>query len=143
MMDAEALAHACAEKMWAEDHASRGLGMALRDIAPGHAVLTMQVQPQMVNGHGVCHGGFIFTLADSAMAFASNTVDQVSLAQHCTVTFLRPARLGDTLAAEANERVREGRSGIYDVCVRALDGSIIAGFRGHTRTIGQKILPEG
>jgi len=142
MTEAEALAHACAEKLWAEDSASRGLGMALRDIAPGHAVLTMQVQPHMVNGHGVCHGGFIFTLADSAMAFASNTVNQASLAQHCAVTFLHPARLGDTLAAEANERIRDGRAGIYDVCVRALDGSVIAEFRGHTRTTGQKILPE-
>lgn len=138
----EALAHACAEKMWAEDSASQGLGMAIRDIAPGHAVMTMEVRPSMVNGHGLCHGGFIFTLADSAFAFACNTHNEMSVAQHCAVTFLRQARLGDTLIAEATERVREDRSGIYDVCVRALDGSVIAEFRGHSRTLGQKFFPE-
>ncbi len=142
MSEAEDLARACAETMWAQDNASQGLGMAIRDIAPGHAVLTMEVQPRMVNGHGLCHGGFIFTLADSAFAFACNTYNAINVAQHCAITFLRPARLGDMLTAEASERVREGRSGIYDVCVRALDGSVIAEFRGHSRTIGQKFFPE-
>ena len=142
MSDAEDLARACAEAMWAQDNASQGLGMAIRDIAPGHAVLTMEVQQRMVNGHGLCHGGFIFTLADSAFAFACNTYNAMNVAQHCAVTFLRPARLGDMLTAEASERVREGRSGIYDVCVRALDGSVVAEFRGHSRTLGQKFFPE-
>ena len=128
--------------MWAQDNASQGLGIAIRDIAPGHAVLTMEVQPRMVNGHGLCHGGFIFTLADSAFAFACNTYNEMNVAQHCAVTFLRPARLGDLLTAEARERALEGRSGIYDVCVRALDGAVIAEFRGHSRTIGQKFFPE-
>lgn len=142
MSDADALARACAEKMWAEDSASQGLGMAIRDIAAGHAVLTMEVRANMVNGHGLCHGGFIFTLADSAFAFACNTYNEMNVAQHCAVTFLRPARLGDTLIAEAVERTREGRSGIYDVCVRALDGSVIAEFRGHSRTLGKKFFPD-
>lgn len=141
MSDAETLARACAEKMWAQDHATKGLGMDIRDIAPGHAVMTMEVKPSMVNGHGMCHGGFIFTLADSAFAFACNTHNEMSVAQHCAVTFLRPAHLGDTLIAEATERVREGRSGIYDVCVRNLAGEIIAEFRGHSRTLGQKFFP--
>ena len=141
-MDADSLARACAEKMWALDNASQGLGMAIRDIAPGHAVMTMEVQPRMVNGHGLCHGGFIFTLADSTFAFACNTHNEMNVAQHCAVTFLRPARLGDTLIAEATERVREGRSGIYDVCVRSLNGDVIAEFRGHSRTMGQKFFPE-
>ena len=142
MMDADTLARACAEKMWEQDNASQGLGMAIRDIAPGHAVMTMEVRPSMVNGHGLCHGGFIFTLADSTFAFACNTYNEMNVAQHCAVTFLRPARLGDTLIAEANERVREGRSGIYDVSVRALNGEVIAEFRGHSRTMGQKFFPE-
>ena len=142
MMDADTLARACADKMWALDNASQGLGMAIRDIAPGHAVMTMEVRPSMVNGHGLCHGGFIFTLADSTFAFACNTHNEMNVAQHCAVTFLRPARLGDTLIAEATERVREGRSGIYDVCVRSLNGDVIAEFRGHSRTMGQKFFPE-
>ncbi|MSP29666.1 MAG: hydroxyphenylacetyl-CoA thioesterase PaaI, partial [Acetobacteraceae bacterium] len=108
----------------------------------GHAVITMEVRPSMVNGHGLCHGGFIFSLADSAFAFAANTYNDMNVAQHCAVTFLRPARLGDSLIAEATERTREGRSGIYDVCVRVLNGDIIAEFRGHSRTIGQKFFPD-
>jgi acyl-CoA thioesterase len=142
MTDADTLARACADKMWALDNASQGLGMAIRDIAPGHAVMTMEVQPSMVNGHGLCHGGFIFTLADSAFAFACNTHNEMNVAQHCAVTFLRPARLGDILVAEAIERVREGRTGIYDVSVRALNGAVIAEFRGHSRTLGQQFFPE-
>lgn len=142
MKDAAGLARACAEKMWGEDNASKGLGMDIRDIAPGHAVMTMEVKPGMVNGHGLCHGGFIFTLADSAFAFACNTYNEMTVAQHCAVAFLRPARLGDTLIAEATERTREGRSGIYDVCVRNLAGDIVAEFRGHSRTLGQKFFPE-
>ncbi len=142
MSEADDLARACAEKMWADDHASQGLGMEIRDIGAGYAVIKMAVRPAMVNGVGVCHGGFIFSLADSAMAFASNSRNEMCVAQHCSVTFLRPARLGDILVAEASERAREGRSGIYDVCVRALDGTVIAEFRGHTRTIGQQFFPE-
>ena len=128
--------------MWAQDNATQGLGMVIRDIAPGHAVMTMEVKPSMVNGHGMCHGGFIFTLADSAFAFACNTYNEMNVAQHCAVTFLRPAQLGDTLIAEATERTREGRAGIYDVCVRNLAGGIVAEFRGHSRTLGQKFFPE-
>ena len=136
------LARACAEKMWDDDATSRGLGMALEQVGPGRAVLTMEVTGRMVNGHAVCHGGMIFTLADSAMGFASNTHNDVSLAQHCTVTYLRPARLGEILRAEAVERVREGRGGMYDVRVTGADGAVVAEFRGHVRTTGQKFFPE-
>ncbi len=141
MTAADDLARACAENLWAQDNASQGLGMAIRDIAAGHAVVTMEIRPSMVNGHGLCHGGFIFTLANSAFAYACNTHNEMNLAQHCTVTFLRPARLGDTLIAEATERAREGHSGIYDVCVRSLNGEIVAEFRGHSRTLGQQFFP--
>lgn len=135
-MDPQALAEVCAKAMWDEDHASRGLGMTLAKVAPGAAVLRMTVTQAMVNGHGMCHGGFIFTLADSAFAFACNSYDERAVAQHCAITYVRPAKLGDVLTAEAVERSRTGRSGIYDIAVRNADGQAIAEFRGHSRTIG-------
>jgi acyl-CoA thioesterase len=94
----------------------------------------------MVNGLGVCHGGFIFTLADSAMAFASNSYNERALAQLGSVTFLRPGRLGETLTAVAEERARAGRTGVYDVRISGSDGGVVAEFRGHTRMIGQKFF---
>ena len=133
--DATVLARACADAMWANDAASRGLGMALDHVAPGAARLSMPVQPSMLNGHGTCHGGFIFALADSAFAFASNTTGAPAVASHCTITYLRPARLGERLVATAEERQRAGRSGIYDVRVVA-GGDVVAEFRGHSRTTG-------
>jgi acyl-CoA thioesterase len=141
-MDANALARACADAMWAEDEASRGLGMRLVSVAPGRAELVMTVTDRMVNGHKNCHGGFIFTLADSAFAFASNTYDQRTVAQHCAVTFVAPGKLGDELTARAIEKQRSGRSGIYDITVTRQDGSVIAEFRGHSRTIEGSLLAQ-
>ena len=138
--DAQALAEACARAMWAEDRASQGLGMRLERVGPGEAVLSMTVALHMVNGHGTCHGGFIFALADSAFAFACNSRDERAVAQHCAVTYLRPSRAGQHLVAHAVERAREGRSGLYDVSVRDESGAVIAEFRGHARTIGGTIL---
>ena len=132
MTEAEAVARASAEAMWADDAASRGMGMALDAVGPGHAVLSMTIAPVMLNGLGLCHGGFIFSLADSAMAFASNSRGQAAVAQHCSVTFVRPGRRGERLVAEATERSRHGRSGIYDVRVTGQDGTTVAEFRGHT-----------
>jgi acyl-CoA thioesterase len=140
-MDATELARACANAMWAEDVASRSLGIELVTVEPGHAVLTMNVTERMVNGHKICHGGYIFALADSAFAFACNTHNQRSVAQHCAVTFLNSARLGDRLVAQAIERQRAGRSGIYDVTVTREEGFVIAEFRGHSRTIEGEWLP--
>ena len=100
----------------------------------------MEVRPAMVNGHDLCHGGYIFTLADSAFAFACNTYDVVTVAQHCEVTFLNAGRLGDRLTARATERSRKGRSGIYDVTVTRGDGTVIAEFRGLSRTLGGAIV---
>lgn len=134
--DAASLARAAAEAMWAEDRASSDLGMRLDAVGPGSATLSMAVTERMVNGHGICHGGFIFALADSAMAFASNSHGERAVAQHCAVTFLRPGRLGETLRAEAAELARARRSGIYDVRVTGVEGDVVAEFRGHTRTIG-------
>ncbi len=128
--------------MWAQDHASRGLGMQVLRAGPGEAVLTMRVTQAMVNGHGICHGGFIFALADSAFAFACNSHGDRAVAQHCSITFLRPGRAGEMLRAEAQERVRAGRTGITDVRVLGEDGTVVAEMRGQSRTTRESFLPE-
>lgn len=133
--DPEQLARACADAMWATDNASRALGMKIIDVGPGRAILTMTVADTMTNGHGMCHGGFIFTLADSAFAFACNSRNQNAVAQHCNVTYIRPGKRGDVLTAQAVERSRSGRSGIYDITVTGSDGKVVAEFRGHSRVI--------
>jgi len=140
-MDASAIARASADAMWADDAASRNLGMQLISVEPGHAVVAMTVTESMVNGHDLCHGGFIFTLADSAMAFACNSYNQRAVAQHCAITFVTAARRGDRLVANATERSRAGRSGIYDVTVTREEGLVIAEFRGHSRTIEGELVP--
>ncbi len=138
--DAVAIARASAEAMWAEDNASRGLGMRLERVGPGSAVLSMEITAAMVNGLGVCHGGFIFTLADSACAFASNSYNQRMILQSSQITLIAPARLGMRLVAEGVERHRVERSGIYDVTVRSEAGEAIAEFRGQVRSIPGKLL---
>ena len=129
------LARACAEAMWKQDDASTGLGMEIVEIRSGQATLKMTVKPHMVNGQRIAHGGFIFTLADSAFAFACNTHNERVVAAEGNITFIRPGKLGDVLVAKARELSRSGRSGIYDVSVTAND-VVIAEFRGHSRTIG-------
>ncbi len=128
-------ARASANAMWDRDAASQGLGMSLDAIAPGAATLSMTVTEAMTNGHKTCHGGFIFTLADSTFAFACNSYNQNAVAQMASVTFLAPAFAGDRLKAEAHEIARSGRSGIYDIRVTNQAGAQIAEFRGHSRTI--------
>jgi acyl-CoA thioesterase len=137
----EDVARACAEAMWKEDDASSGLGMKIVDIGPGRATLTMTVAPHMVNGQRIAHGGFIFTLADSAFAFACNSHNDRAVAAQGNITFIRPGKLGDILTATAREISRSGRSGIYDVQVTAGD-QVIAEFRGHSRVIAGTWLPE-
>ncbi|MEO1198228.1 MAG: hydroxyphenylacetyl-CoA thioesterase PaaI [Pseudomonadota bacterium] len=137
------LARACAEAMWADDRTSQHLGMQITEIGAGRATITMTVTELMTNGHGTCHGGYIFTLADSAFAFACNGYNQRTVAQHCSVTYLRPAHLGDVLTATAREVSRTGRSGIYDIPVTNQDGVHIAEFRGHSRTVNGTHLPTG
>ena len=135
------LARACAAAMWKDDDASSTLGMEILDVKSGEATLAMTIQPHMVNGQRIAHGGFIFTLADSAFAFACNTHNGRAVAAHCQITFIRPGKLGDRLVAVAREVSRHGRSGIYDVRVTAGD-QVIAEFRGHSRTIAGTWLPE-
>lgn len=136
-MNAEALARACAERMLRGDRATAGLGMALDAVGPGSATVSMTVEARMLNGHGTCHGGFIFALADSAFAFACNTDGLVSVASHCSISFLRPVREGERLVAVAEERQREGRQGIFDVRVSSA-GAVVAEFRGLSRTTGAR-----
>ena len=134
------LARTCAEAMWKEDDASKGLGMEILQIKPGEAALTMTVMPNMVNGHGIAHGGFIFLLADSAFAFACNSRNERAVAAHCDISFIRPGKLGDRLVAVAREISRSGRSGIYDIRV-SVDDTAIAEMRGHSRTVGGAWVP--
>jgi acyl-CoA thioesterase len=123
------------DAMWSTDKASQALGIVIEAVGPGTATLAMRIKDTMVNGHGTAHGGFIFTLADSAFAFACNSHNLRAVAAHCQISYIAPGKLGSTLRAYATERQRQGRSGIYDVTVRADDGSTIAEFRGWSRQI--------
>jgi acyl-CoA thioesterase len=120
--------------MWAGDQASRRLGMELVEVGPGRATLRMTVRDDMVNGHAIGHGGFTFTLADSAFAFACNSYNRRTVAQACEIRFLAPTELGDVLVAEAVERSREGRVGTYDVTVRVHE-KLVAQFVGQSKEI--------
>ncbi len=133
-MTPEEIARKSADAMWAKHEASKWLGLTLDAIGPGTATMSLTVEPHHTNGHKICHGGFIFTLADSAFAFACNSHNRMAVAQHNTISFLRPGKLGATLVATAAEVSLAGRSGIYDVTVR--DGeTVIAEFRGASRII--------
>ena len=124
--------------MWATDAASRMLGMEVEHLGDGEAVVTMRVREDMVNGHDLCHGGLIASLADSAFALACNSHGVVTVAAGFEVDFLEPARLGDVLRAEAREVVVRGRSGIYDVTVSTGE-TVVAVFRGRSRSLGRPI----
>ena len=138
--DADDLARRSADAMWAEDATSRGLGMELMEVSPHRARLRMTVRDDMVNGHAIAHGGFVFTLADSAFAFACNSHGVVTVAAGADITFSAPARLGDVLVADAVETDTFGRSGCTDVRVtREPDGALIALFRGRSRSLNRPI----
>ncbi|MFE7562120.1 hydroxyphenylacetyl-CoA thioesterase PaaI [Kitasatospora sp. NPDC057500] len=118
--------------LYKRDRACQGLGITLDAVSTGHAVMRMTVGPAMVNGHGIAHGGFLFLLADAAFSYACNSYGPVTVAQAAQVTFLAPAAVGDELTAEAVERTRSGRTGVYDVTVRNTAGKVIAEFRGQS-----------
>jgi acyl-CoA thioesterase len=126
--------------MFAQDRASQALGMRIIEVTPGYAQLAMSVREDMVNGHQICHGGLIFTLADSAFAFACNTYNAVTVAAGATIEFLAPGRLGDELTATAQEQSRSRRTGVYDVTVRNQRGDCIALFRGRSHEIGGRLI---
>ena len=128
-----------AERMWADDEASRGLGMEVLTLGLDHARVGMTISPAMVNGHGIAHGGYIFALADSAFALACNSRGQVTVAAGADIAFVAAARLGDVLVADATQRTTYGRSGITDVTVtRVSDESVIAEFRGRSRSLAHR-----
>ena len=138
MADLDDLARRSADSMWADDAASRMLGMKIVAVGPGTATVSMAVREDMINGWGLCHGGLVASLADSAFAVACNSHGEVTVAAGFDVSFLEAARLGDELVAVASERALRGRSGVYDVTVRrAGDDSVIAEFRGRSRSTGR------
>lgn len=141
-IDAQALAERVADAMWVRDRASNGLGMHIVAVSPGRAELTMTVREDMLNGHDICHGGFIFTLADSAFAFACNSYNLTTVASGCSIDFLAPARLGDVLTAAAQEQSVAGRTGVYDIVVSNAHGEKIALFRGKSYRIKGHVVPD-
>ena len=137
---ADALARRVADAMYEQDDASQGLGIRLEAVGAGWARMSMPVTEAMLNGHRVCHGGYIFSLADSAMAFASNSRNRVSVAQFCSIAFLRPGRAGSLLLAEAREQADAGRTGAYAVEVREKGGEVVAVFSGAVRRLGERTV---
>lgn len=131
----EEIATGSAAVMWAGDRASQALGMELREVVPGRAVVAMAVRADMVNGHDIGHGGLTFALADSAFAFACNSYNRRTVAAGADIRFLAPTRLGDVLVATAVERTRAGRSGLYDVTV-TVGRTVVAEFTGRSKEIG-------
>lgn len=131
-----------AEAMWTGDNASKWFGMSLDKTEEGHAELSLTVAAEHANGHGICHGGVIFALADSAFAFACNSRNQNSVAQQNSITYIAPAQVGDRLKATAIEFQSRGRSGITDVTVTNQADNVVAVFRGHSRTIKGHLFEE-
>jgi len=140
--EAQALAERVAAAMFERDTASHALGMRLVRVAPGHAEVAMTVRADMLNGHAICHGGFIFTLADSAFAYACNSYNLNTVASGCAIDFLAPAREGDVLTAVAQERSASGRTGVYDIEVRNANGDRIALFRGKSYRIKGHVVAD-
>ncbi|MFO1340162.1 MAG: hydroxyphenylacetyl-CoA thioesterase PaaI [Burkholderiaceae bacterium] len=133
--DPQRVAEAVRDAMWRDDRASRMLGMEVLAIGPGHATLCMAVRQDMLNGHDICHGGLVTTLADSAFAFACNAYNEVTVASGFDVNLVAAARLGDVLTAEARELNKAGRTGVYDIDVRNQRGERVAAFRGRSYTL--------
>ena len=130
--DPQALAEAVAAAMWSRDRAAQALGMRIEAVGPGRATLSMPVRGDMVNGHHICHGGLIFSLADTAFAYACNEADTAVVASGADITFTRASHAGDTLTAVAERRWLSGRNGLYDITVSDQHGNVIAEFRGRS-----------
>jgi acyl-CoA thioesterase len=142
-MDADKIAHAVGQSMFAADAASREtMGMQLIDCKPGYAKLSMEVKALHLNGHKICHGGFIFTLADSTFAFACNSHNKITVAAGCSIEFLKPGQLGDVLTCEGVEQTLSGRHGIYDMRVSNQNGEVVAMFRGKSAQIQGVVISQ-
>ncbi|HET9899899.1 MAG TPA: hydroxyphenylacetyl-CoA thioesterase PaaI [Actinomycetes bacterium] len=134
--DAQALAQRSADAMYAADGASQRLGIEITDVAPGRATARMRITADMVNGHGIAHGGYVFLLADTAFAFACNTYGDQVVARGASIVFVAAARAGDELVAIGEERRRYGRNGVYDITVRRTGANdVVAEFRGESHTM--------
>ena len=138
--EAQALADATAEAMYSRDRAAQALGIRIVRVQPGASLLAMTVRSDMVNGHHICHGGMIFSLADTAFAYACNSYNKNTVASACHIDFLAPAKEGDTLEAEAIEQSAAGRTGVYDITVRTAGGKTIALFRGKSYRINGEVI---
>ena len=138
--DPQALAEAVAKAMWSRDRAANALGMRIDEVRQGYARLSMPVRGDMVNGHHICHGGLIFSLADTTFAYACNSYNKNTVASACNIDFLAPGKEGDTLSAEAVEMSASGRTGVYDVTVRDSAGKAIALFRGKSYRISGEVI---
>ena len=138
--EAQALAEAVADAMWARDRAANALGIKIESVGPGVSHLSMPVRGDMVNGHHICHGGLIFSLADTAFAYACNSYNKNTVASACHIDFLAPAKEGETLEAEAIEQSAAGRTGVYDITGRTTGGKTIALFRGKSYRINGEVI---
>ena len=135
------LARRAADSMFASDTCSKWLGMRLLEVRPGYARMSMNVRPEFLNGLGICHGGLMFTLADSTFAFACNSHNVPAVAAGCTIEFLRPVKGGDVLVAESQEQMLSGRHGIYDVRITNSNGATVALFRGKSAQLKGEVVP--
>ncbi|WP_207886811.1 hydroxyphenylacetyl-CoA thioesterase PaaI [Pseudomonas sp. 30_B] len=142
MADATRLALTCAEAMYERDQATRRMGIQLLDAGPGSSKLSMRVREDMIQGHGTCHGGYLFALADSAFAFACNSYNDATVAIGCSIDFVAPAREGDELTASACEQSRSGRTGNYDVRIENSQGQLIALFHGKSYKVRGTVLAQ-
>jgi acyl-CoA thioesterase len=140
-MTPDELARATAAAMYENDACSRALGLEIMEVRPGYARLRMVVRDDFLNGHQICHGGLIFTLADSTFAFACNSYNLNTVASGCSIEFLRPVHGGDMLTAEAVEQTLNGRTGIYDIRVTNRAGDTVAMFRGKSAQIKGNVIP--
>jgi acyl-CoA thioesterase len=138
--DPQALAELAGKAMYERDPASRALGMTLDEIRPGYARMSMPVRGDMLNGHGTCHGGYIFMLADSAFAFACNSHNFTTVGAGCTIDYLAPGREGDLLCAEAVEQALAGKTGVYDIVVTNQEGRKLALFRGKSHRVSGHVI---
>jgi acyl-CoA thioesterase len=143
MTSAQQVAEATRDAMWRDDRASKSLGMQVLAVGPGSATLSMVVREDMLNGHDICHGGLITTLADSAFAFACNAYNELTVAAGFDVNLIAAAHLGDVLTAAATEVAKSGRTGVYDIAVKNQRGEAVAAFRGRSYTMKGKPLIEG
>lgn len=137
------IAETVRDEMLEDDHATKALGITVAAVGPGTATVTMTVRKDMLNGHAICHGGLITTVADTAFAYACNAYNEVTVAAGFDVNLLASARLGDVLTAQAQEVSKSGRTGVYDIRVTNQHGEHIAAFRGRSYTMKGRAIVEG